>query len=219
MSKATKCCKCFVLLFNALLFVSGLALVGLGSWFLIDLNEFKGIVEDDPLIINCAYGMIAAGALLLIIGCIGCVGTLRERRWCLGVYFGAVLLLFIVEVGLVVLAFMNQGNLEKLAKESMHSYNDVTAVKEAWDAVQQKHQCCGYENAFDWVLAFGEGIQHCPTPESDLQLNWSGCKDAFDLYFFILQIAAIVIAGIEMLAMVFSICLCRSIGRELATGY
>ena len=64
--------------------MSGIALSGLGVWFLLDLDAFKSIIEEDPKISNCAYGMIAAGGLLLIIGCIGCIGTLRERRCCLG---------------------------------------------------------------------------------------------------------------------------------------
>lgn len=211
-----------MLVFNALLFISGLTLVGLGSWFLIDLNDLKEVVEEDPLITNCAFGMIAAGVLLLIIGCIGCAGALRERRWCIGIYFGAVLLLFIVQVCLVVLAFINQGSIEKLAKQSMHKYNSVSAVKEAWDAVQEKHQCCGYNSPVDWVEAFGEGITDCGESadgETKLTLDWKGCEEVFDVYFRVLQIAACAIAAIELLTMVFSICLCRRIGKDLASGY
>lgn len=221
------CCKCFVLLFNVLLFLSGVALAGLGIWFLIDLNAFSSVVESDPNIVYCPYGMLSVGGLLLIISCIGCVGTLRERKCCIGLYFTAVLLLFIAEVGLVVLAYLNHGNIRKLAKESMNEYNTNIAIQEAWDAIQEKHNCCGYDNSLDWVWAFGEGIYHCPnTTTTDIgsittaNPNFmEGCKGAFDMYFNILQITAMAIAGIELLTMVLSICLCRRIGTDLGSGY
>lgn len=215
----TTCCKCFVLLFNVLLFLSGIALAGLGIWYLIDYNAFNSVLEDDPKILYCAYGMIGAGVVLLLIGCIGCVGALRERKCCIGMYFSAVLLLFIVEVGLVVLAYMNPDSIKDLAKESMNEYNNNIAIKEAWDTIQEKHQCCGYENSLDWESTFGDGIYHCPNTTTTLDLDWGGCKEAFNYYFNILQITVLSIAGVELLTMVFSMCLCRRIGRDFGSDY
>ncbi|KAJ8363407.1 hypothetical protein SKAU_G00122380 [Synaphobranchus kaupii] len=101
-------------LFNGIIFVAGAAVLGVGVWVKVDggsLLAVIGNIEDAPAelsqLLNVGYLLIAVGAVLLIMGFLGCCGAVKESRCMLLLFFVIVLVVFIAEVAgaIVVLVF------------------------------------------------------------------------------------------------------------------
>merc|ERR1712212_61881 len=100
--------------FNGIIFLAGAAILGVGIWVKVDSSSILGFIdqiEDAPSeinqILNVGYLLIAVGAVLLIIGFLGCCGAIKESRCMLLMFFVIVLVVFIAEVAgaVIVLVF------------------------------------------------------------------------------------------------------------------
>lgn len=67
--------------------VAGAAILGVGVWVKVDSGSLLGLldsVEDAPSglsqLIYVSYLLIGVGAVLLVIGFLGCCGAVRESR-------------------------------------------------------------------------------------------------------------------------------------------
>ena len=74
-------------LFLPIMQLSGAAILGVGVWVKVDSGSLLGILEDVPdapaglsQLVNVAYLLIAVGAVLLVIGFLGCCGAIKESR-------------------------------------------------------------------------------------------------------------------------------------------
>lgn len=80
--------------------LAGAAILGVGIWVKVDsgsILSFLGKIENAPAelsqVLNVGYLLIALGALLLVIGFLGCCGAVRESR-CMLLLVGCCLLLY-----------------------------------------------------------------------------------------------------------------------------
>ena len=103
------------------------------------------------IITQPAIIIIVLGALLVIIGCIGAVGTLREIRVLLWVYIGIVAIILLLEIaviGYLVYSF-TQNKDEFNAQVSMaftpfiENYRDDDDLRALVDLLQEGLSCCG----------------------------------------------------------------------------
>lgn len=202
------CCKYLMFFFNLLIFIGGLAMVGIGVWALKSTDSFQQMITDDPGLMNAVYFIIAAGAFLVVIGFFGCCGAIKENKCMLGIFFFMVFIIFVVEIVGGVLAFTKLPETERIIKESMKQYEGDSpqdkTITEAWDTVQKEFQCCGYESAADWALLL-------KVPCNPLN---QGCKYVFKKYFLVLGGVALGVLFIEILAMIFSCCIMRQVGKD-----
>lgn len=58
--------------------LAGIAVVSLGIWMLTDATMYLNVVQNDANFHTGIYVMIAAGALMFIVGFLGCCGALKE---------------------------------------------------------------------------------------------------------------------------------------------
>lgn len=58
--------------------LAGIAVVSVGIWMLTDATMYLNVVQNDANFHTGIYVMIAAGALMFIVGFLGCCGALRE---------------------------------------------------------------------------------------------------------------------------------------------
>ncbi|MEQ2244924.1 hypothetical protein ILYODFUR_022146 [Ilyodon furcidens] len=79
--------KAMMFAFNGIIFLAGVAILGVGIWVKVDSGSilgFLGKIEDVPpelsQVLNVGYLLIAIGGLLVIIGFLGCCGAIRESR-------------------------------------------------------------------------------------------------------------------------------------------
>jgi len=163
---------------NLLIFILGLAVLGLGIWVVVAKPSFFDILDEATIVCNgneaCEEGMkssislyasasyilIVISALIVVIAFFGCCGAYKENKCMLGTYFTIILALFIAMVVGAVLGY--SGNLEDNIKnpleKALNEYDDnpgdnkgLKALKTVWNEVQKELKCCGVNNVSDWT--------------------------------------------------------------------
>ncbi|KAM5248076.1 tetraspanin-1 [Ctenodactylus gundi] len=151
--------KTMMILFNMLIFLCGAALLAVGIWVSIDgpsfLKIFGPISPSASQFVNVGYFLIAAGAVLLILGFLGCYGAQSENKCALMTFFFILLLIFIAEVAAAVVALVYTTMAEEILrllvvpaiKKDYGSKNDFTQI---WNSTMEGLKCCGFNNYTDF---------------------------------------------------------------------
>lgn len=152
--------------FNGIIFLAGAAILAVGIWVKVDsgsILSFLGKIEDAPAelsqVLNVGYLLIALGALLLIIGFLGCCGAIRESRCMLLLFFIIILLVFIAEVAgaVVILVFRPLADelLNKLGNAAVQNikkdYGENADITGLWNSTMNTLKCCGFYNSSDFT--------------------------------------------------------------------
>uniref|UniRef100_A0A7I4Y6F0 Tetraspanin n=1 Tax=Haemonchus contortus TaxID=6289 RepID=A0A7I4Y6F0_HAECO len=157
--------KVALIIYTLLFWVSGLALLVIGLWMLLDpkrnyILDLVNFSEDDPLLTFAAYIAVVAGGLSLVVGFIGCCGAVQRMRCLLVGFMICLFVLFLadVSIGTLALVYRNKftnGRLTVYLKNMTHNrYNRDEWVKPLLDTVQFYQQCCGGESARDYYGSF-----------------------------------------------------------------
>lgn len=102
--------KVMMILFNLAIFLGGGALLGVGIWVTVDGQSFLkifGTLSSSVLqVVNVSYFLIVIGAILVIIGFLGCYGAQKESKCLLMMFFSVVLIIFIAEIAAAVVVLV-----------------------------------------------------------------------------------------------------------------
>lgn len=102
--------KVMMILFNLLIFLCGAALLAVGIWVSVDgtsfLKAFGSLSSSAMQFVNVGYFLIAAGAVLFILGFLGCYGAHSENKCVLMMFFSILLIIFIAEIAGAVVALV-----------------------------------------------------------------------------------------------------------------
>ncbi|ELK03459.1 Tetraspanin-3 [Pteropus alecto] len=126
-----------------------------GAYVFITYDDYDHFFED-VYTLSPAVVIIAVGALLFIIGLIGCCATIRESHCGLATFVIILLLVFVTEVVVVVLGYVYRAKVENEVDRSIQkvykTYNGTNpdAASRAIDYVQRQLHCCGIHNYSDW---------------------------------------------------------------------
>uniref|UniRef100_G3NTC5 Tetraspanin 34b n=1 Tax=Gasterosteus aculeatus aculeatus TaxID=481459 RepID=G3NTC5_GASAC len=146
--------------------LAGAAVLGVGIWVKVDSGSilaFLGKIENAPAglshVLNVGYLLIAVGALLLVIGFLGCCGAVRESSCMLLLFFIIVMVVFIAEVAGAVVILVFRPLAEELltkfgevaAKNIHKDYGNNSDVTGLWNATMSSLHCCGFYNSSDFV--------------------------------------------------------------------
>lgn len=170
-----------MIIFNVIVFFGGGLLLGAGVWIKVDGSSFTRILGPDLAVhfVNVGYFCIAAGGLLLLLGFLGCAAAWKESKCMLMTFFAIVLIIFIAEVAAGIAALLYgslvasllQGQAVKSIKEDYGQPGPKQVITDAWNAIMQQFQCCGFTNYTDFDgSAFSPGYNLYPTlccPSSD----------------------------------------------------
>ncbi|KAL7378670.1 hypothetical protein ABVT39_017098 [Epinephelus coioides] len=158
--------KVMMFVFNGIIFLAGAAILGVGIWVKVDSSSilsFIGKIENAPpelsQVLNVGYLLIAIGALLLIIGFLGCCGAIKESTCMLLLFFIIILVVFIAEVAgaVVILVFRPLADelitkfgtaAVKSIKKDYGKNPDITGL---WNTTMSTLKCCGFYNSSDFV--------------------------------------------------------------------
>ncbi|XP_051801764.1 tetraspanin 34a isoform X1 [Acanthochromis polyacanthus] len=245
------CCsgflKIMMFIFNGAIFVAGGAILGVGVWFQVDSSSVLGFTEEVrdasaeiAQLINVSYLLIAVGAVLLIIGFLGCCGAVMKNRCMLLTFFIIVLIIFIVQVaGAIVLFVFTDvaeeplGDLEQEVRENIENRYGIedSSVTHFWDTTMEGLQCCGFNNYTDFdgspfhnnsrglypPQCCNSNVTVCSSSEAQSS-NISGCfimlVKLIEDNALIIAAVAIGIAAIEIAAMVVSMILYKKAGKK-----
>ncbi|XP_074853637.1 tetraspanin-18 [Carettochelys insculpta] len=152
------CMKYLMFVFNFFIFLGGACLLGVGIWVIVDPTGFREIVAANPLLFTGAYIMLAMGAMLFLLGFLGCCGAVRENKCLLLFFFMFILLIFLAELSAAILAFIFRENLtrEFFTKELKKYYqgnNDTDVFSSTWNSVMITFSCCGVNGPEDFEKA------------------------------------------------------------------
>lgn len=155
--------KVMMILFNFFIFLAGGALLGVGIWVSVDGTSFVKVIgpisSQAMQFVNIGYFCIVIGAILVIIGFLGCCGAQKESKCLLMLFFIIVLIIFIAEIAAAVVALVYSSFAESLLrawvtpllKNDYGRQKDVTGI---WNTTMSELKCCGFTNYTDFTDSY-----------------------------------------------------------------
>ncbi|KAJ7373745.1 hypothetical protein OS493_011354 [Desmophyllum pertusum] len=234
-----KCLKFMLCVFNLVFWAAGIAVMSVGIFARVSASNYSALMDEGGFK-SAANILIAAGALVMIIGAIGCCGVVKEKKWLLLLYSFLVMMIFFLEIASGIMAYSQRdkviSKIESMVNKTIigdYGKDDKKKLTEAIDKAQQELKCCGVTAPSDWSKSywFSKSDKTEPFPESCCKtvaskcsagkkpvIYTEGCSTA--LQDFVRSKMATIggigvgIAILQILGVVFAICLYRSIGYE-----
>ncbi|XP_023131162.1 CD9 molecule a isoform X2 [Amphiprion ocellaris] len=216
-----KCVKYLMFVFNFFFWLAGTAVFAIGLWLRLD-QKTKGLFEgsDSPYVFYTGvYILIGAGALMMVVGFLGCCGAIQESPCMLGLFFFFLLIIFAVEVAAGIWGFSNQSKVvNDITNFYMQTYKDYKAtgderLKETLRVIQTELNCCGPNG-----MGAETSKEICPRGEPLEELLIKSCPDAIDEVFdsklHIIGGVGIGIGVVMVFGMIFSMLLCCAIRKS-----
>ncbi|XP_013908780.1 PREDICTED: leukocyte antigen CD37 [Thamnophis sirtalis] len=150
--------KYFLFLFNVFFFILGSLVFSFGLWILFDQNNFASTLGSSYYALKIwSYVFSGVGILTMFLGFLGCLGSLKEVKCMLGLYFAFLLLLFVSQVIIAILIQTHSNTITSTVagrvKTIIAGYGTNTSLSDgdSWDFVQEQFQCCGWKGWADWM--------------------------------------------------------------------
>ncbi|KAK1167254.1 CD9 antigen-like isoform X1 [Acipenser oxyrinchus oxyrinchus] len=216
------CIKYLLFGFNFVFWLAGTAVLAVGLWLRFD-SKTKAIFEMDTnptTFYTGVYILIGAGALMMVVGFLGCCGAIQESPCMLGLFFAFLLLIFAIEIAAGIWGFSNKdkvvGEVETFYKETYKNYISTKqpALKETLKAFHHGLNCCGIGGTLEPLVR-----DTCPEKDGIVAtLTVQSCPTAINEVFnsklHIIGGVGIGIAVIMIFGMIFSMVLCCAIRRN-----
>ncbi|XP_062038122.1 CD63 antigen-like [Lepus europaeus] len=224
-----KCVKflLYVLLLAFCACAVGLIAVGVGAQLVLSQTITHGATPGSllPVVI------IAVGAFLFLVAFVGCCGTCKEN-YCLMITFAIFLsLIMLVEVATAIAGYVFRDKVmsefNKDFQQQMQNYSTDNQTALILDRMQKDFKCCGAANYTDWASIPGMTRERVPdsccvnvTSGCGVKFNVKdiyveGCVEKIGLWLrknvLVVAAAALGIAFVEVLGIVFACCLVKSI--------
>lgn len=235
----TKCIKYMLFLFNFIFWLAGGVILGVALWLRHDpktsnllVLQIDGNQAPNTFYIS-VHILIAVGAVMMVVGFLGCYGAIQESQCLLGTFFACLIILFACEVAAGIWGFMNK---DTVATEMISFYDSAygkamtfsalpalpgtekdNKEKDAVNAVlrvfHETLNCCGQGKTTSILTQFTDSVgltKLCPAAGTPV-----GCHQRIDELFTdkigMIGIAALVVAVIMIFEMIFSMVLCCGI--------
>ncbi|XP_036374011.1 CD9 molecule b isoform X1 [Megalops cyprinoides] len=215
-----KCVKYLLFTFNFIFWLAGTLVLAIGLWLRFD-SRTKGLFEGEgspSVFFTGVYILIVAGALMMVVGFLGCCGAIQESPCMLGLFFFFLLIIFAVEVAAGIWGFSNQDKVVEDVKtfytETFENYKKTKqeALKETLRLIQFGLNCCGPTGT-----PFDGAADTCPKKEGLDQFITKSCPSAIEEMFssklHIIGGVGIGIGIIMIFGMIFSMMLCCAIKK------
>ncbi|XP_060898884.1 CD81 protein-like [Labrus mixtus] len=226
----TKCIKYMLFFFNFIFWLAGGVILGVALWLrhdpktsnLLELN-FDGAQAPSTFYIS-VHILIAVGAVMMVVGFLGCYGAIQESQCLLGTFFACLVILFACEVAAGIWGFMHR---DTVSKEMMNYYDSVYDKAMTQSLTEDKKQaaasvlkvfhetliCCGkgHGSSIFTRLTDAAGVTDlCPSSGTTVSCH-SRIQELFSDKIYLIGIAALVVAVIMIFEMIFSMVLCCGI--------
>nr|XP_046249966.1 CD81 antigen-like [Scatophagus argus] len=227
----TKCIKYMLFFFNFIFWLAGGVILGVALWLrhdpktsnLLEL-EFDGTHAPSTFYIS-VHILIAVGAVMMVVGFLGCYGAIQESQCLLGTFFACLVILFACEVAAGIWGFMHKDTVSKeminfydsvYDKAMAESITDQDKRKAAASVLKVFHEtlsCCGKGQGSTFLTRFTDVLgltDLCPSSGTSVSCH-SRIQDLFSDKIYLIGIVALVIAVIMIFEMIFSMVLCCGI--------
>jgi len=214
-----KILQILIFIFNFIFFLSGIAVIVVGSLVIADENSYVALISNGVLQVSIL--LIVIGVIIMVITFFGCCGAMKQSKCMLYTYSALLCVIFICEFAGGISAFVYRADIKNDVTEQLNSTiafynasdpnNDYTIE---WDNMQEALECCGAYNSSDW----GEDIPvscRVVTSNSTSDIYTIGCIDAaietLDDNAALIGGIACGLAFVEILGIIFACCFATDI--------
>ncbi|XP_063316861.1 tetraspanin-8-like [Pelmatolapia mariae] len=146
-----KCIKYLLFFFNLLFWLSGCLILAVSIY----LRVSKGGNQITDQYFPAVNLMIAIGAIIMVLGFLGCCGALRESRCMLLLFFIFLLIIFILLVAAGIAGAVSQNKMQDWVNKQLETMvplsSQTQSVINDLENLQKDLKCCGLVNGkSDW---------------------------------------------------------------------
>uniref|UniRef100_A0A1A8FTP2 Tetraspanin n=1 Tax=Nothobranchius korthausae TaxID=1143690 RepID=A0A1A8FTP2_9TELE len=221
----TKCIKYLLFFCNFIFWLAGGVILGVALWLRNDgkISSLLGLELDGTQAPNsfyiCVHILIAVGAVMMVVGFLGCYGAIQESQCLLGTFFVCLVILFACEVAAGIWGYMHKDTVSQEMKNFYDSVYDQamvktleqdrkTAVAKVLKVFHETLNCCGKGQVTSILTQLTSDI--CPEKWTTVNCH-SKIDSLFSDNIHLIEIAALVVAIIMIFEMIFSMVLCCGI--------
>jgi len=228
--------KYVLYIFNTMFWISGGVVLGVGLWTLLDKHHYVTLLSSSTYP-AATYILIGAGALVMLVGFIGCCGAWREKRGYLVTYSMCLWVIFLLQaIGGVLATLYGKDQLQRELQNDFNNtilkfYKFNAEKTAAVDRLQREFSCCGAASFFDWRASqwlrnsdFNGSAPNltpdsccktfrpgCARRDHPSNIYYTGCIPRLELYLrehlIILGAVGLGICCLQIFGMIFSCCL------------
>ena len=220
--------KFMVFVANLLIFIFGGLLFGFSLWAQLDnnfpahLREFAQKVQIDPVLIEevaqyqaSLWILVAVGAVLLVVGFLGCCGAACESSLLLSLFAIILLVLSLIELYVLVSLFTNRGQLLDNLQNGLAKSAETEEGRRNLKPIETVLNCCG-ATAKTRNLYVEEGL--CPDQLGFAKDCYNVLADKIEMMGTALLVCGILLLLVQVFSILFSTVLCRAF-RERGPVY
>ncbi|XP_036375631.1 CD82 antigen [Megalops cyprinoides] len=204
--------KFFLMVFNGVFVILGLAIFGCGVWILFDKSSFIVTLSGGSSMKTVAGGLFVIGLVVFGVSCLGYVGAYKEIRFLLMLYMGFLIVIFLGQLFVTFVLLIKRKEITNFLIEEVDqiivTYGTMgNGSSEQWrvlDAVQHHSNCCGRTGYTQWrnntfisSLSNGEDVYpcscfntSCPFLSGDTSLRFGngssvfqkGCQESIEVW-------------------------------------
>ncbi|NWV86520.1 TSN8 protein, partial [Dasyornis broadbenti] len=189
MAGVSGCMKYSMFIFNFLFWVCGCIILGVSIWIRVskDAQQVNACSHTSTILFAGVDLLIAVGAIIMVLGFLGCCGAVKESRCMLMLFFIGLLLILILQVtgGILGAVYKSQteASLNHTLMESVQALQSTTGehkeFQEEFQKFERKNQCCGLLNGHeDW----GNNIQNSPSKICQCEVEKPSSSDLCTTY-------------------------------------
>ncbi|RWS29573.1 CD81 antigen-like protein, partial [Leptotrombidium deliense] len=135
----------------------GVGILGLSIYLYVDSNYYVANVDTADVYNTPIFVLMALGAIMTLVGFLGCCGAIRESTCLLGMYIFLCVSMGIACGAAVWWAVKHENDVQKEVEKNLktiikdrYTKGGKGATELFVDKVQQDFQCCGVDGAHDW---------------------------------------------------------------------
>ncbi|XP_016095749.1 tetraspanin-1-like [Sinocyclocheilus grahami] len=174
--------KVVMVVFNLLICLAGMCLAAAGIWVTVDGDSFMKVLppftDDFQTHVNVGIFSITIGAVMTLLGLLGCCGAQKESKCLLIMFFSIILVICIAETAAAIVALVYSSYTEIILKTwatpgLKEQYGKDKILTDLWNSTMTTLQCCGFSNYTDFSESYyyeQNGALYPPTCCAGLQL-------------------------------------------------
>ncbi|XP_007901947.2 tetraspanin-8 [Callorhinchus milii] len=155
MAGVNTCIKYSMFLFNLVFWLCGSVILGVSIWLRVSDTMPENSSLDLPSLYPAVNLMIGIGAIIMVLGFLGCCGAIKESKCMLLLFFIGLFLILALQITAGVLGAVYKSETESKLNDSLHALVPLNTqseeIKTEIELMQEKFKCCGLLNGYkDW---------------------------------------------------------------------